>query len=111
VDALEGHQPRAVSAYRDVLAALDALDLPWERALVAVDMATVLDATTPETAAAVDRAYDILASLRARPLIARLDDLARRRAIRAGDRDSADRGAPRAPLHEEDAQLAEPPAG
>jgi len=42
--------------YRDALRGWDELGLPWDRALSAIDMATVLDPTEAEVVAAVDQA-------------------------------------------------------
>ena len=73
IDALDAHQARSVAAYRSVLERIDDLGLPWERALVGIDMATLLGPDDPDARAAAIRAREILVGLGARPFIERLD--------------------------------------
>src|SRR6478735_406866 len=49
------------------------MGLPWEEALLGIDMATLLDAGEPEVVAAAARSREILTGLSARPFLDRLD--------------------------------------
>ena len=49
------------------------IGLPWEEALVGIDMATLLDPREPEVTAAAARSREILIALRAQPFLDRLD--------------------------------------
>ena len=49
------------------------IGLPWEEALLGIDMATLLDAREPDVVAAATRSREILTGLRARPFLDRLD--------------------------------------
>ena len=71
--ALDGQAADALARYRDALRGWRELRLPWDEALTAIDMATVLDPTQPEVRAAGESAREILVRLQARPFIARLD--------------------------------------
>jgi class 3 adenylate cyclase len=83
IAAAEGRADEALGAYRVVLRVWREMALPWDEALAAIDMATLLDPGLPEVAAAVDRAREILAGLGARPILDRLDEvLARTPAVR-----------------------------
>jgi tetratricopeptide (TPR) repeat protein len=84
-DALEGDETGAIGRYRRALAAWRDLGLPWDEALCAIDMATLLDPTDPEIRATGESARRILVGLKATPFIARLD-AALARGSEAGDR-------------------------
>ena len=73
IAALEGRRGEALALYREALGAWRDLDLPWDEALTAIDMATLLDPADPEVRAAADRAHEILTRLRARPFLERLE--------------------------------------
>jgi hypothetical protein len=47
--------------------------VPWEEALVGIDMVTLLDAREPDVVAAAARSREILTGLRARPYLERLE--------------------------------------
>jgi hypothetical protein len=73
IAALEGRSGEAIARYRTALRAFDDLGMPWDRALTAIDMATVLDPTDPEVREAAAAAREILARLGARPFLERLE--------------------------------------
>jgi len=73
--ALQGRAPEAVHQYAQAAADCRRLKLPWPEALIGIDMATVLDPSLPEVAAAVAASREILTRLGAKPFLARLDDL------------------------------------
>ncbi|MBF6606627.1 MAG: AAA family ATPase [Chloroflexi bacterium] len=70
--ALDGRSAEAIRLYAEALRAFNALGIPYEEAQVAIEMATVLDPSIPEVAAAVEAARETLSRLRAR---AHLDQL------------------------------------
>jgi len=76
IAALEGRRSEAITHYREALDRFRDLGLPYDVALVAFDMAAVLPADEPAVVAAVAEARAILTGLGARPLLARLDELA-----------------------------------
>jgi class 3 adenylate cyclase/tetratricopeptide (TPR) repeat protein len=82
--ALDGRPAEALALYRDALRAWRELGLVWDEALCGIDMATVLDPSTPEVRAAAERGREILVRLKAKPFIERLD------AATAADRHRAD---------------------
>ncbi len=71
--AIDGRGAEALGLYREALRGLHDLGLPWDQALSAIDLVTVLDPTDPEVRAAADAARAILVGLRARPFVDRLD--------------------------------------
>lgn len=73
VAALDGRTADALALYRDALRAWRDLRLPWDEALTAIDMATLLDSSEPEVRAAAGSAREILVRLGAKPFLARLD--------------------------------------
>jgi class 3 adenylate cyclase/tetratricopeptide (TPR) repeat protein len=72
--ALEGRADDALALYRESLRAWRDLGLPWDEALCALDMATLLDPAEPEVGAAAEVARAILARLRAKPFLERLEE-------------------------------------
>jgi tetratricopeptide (TPR) repeat protein len=73
IAALDGRPGDAMALYREALRAWRDLGVPWDEALCAIDMATLLDPSEPEVRAAAEAAREILVRLEARPFIARLD--------------------------------------
>lgn len=73
VAALEGRTADALALYREALRAWRDLGLPWDEALCAVDMATVLDSSEPEVQAAAETARQTLSRLGAKPFLDRLE--------------------------------------
>ncbi len=71
--ALAGRWDEARTTYRAALRSWRDLGLPFDEALTAIDMATLLDPAEPEVRAAADSARETLARLGARPLLARLE--------------------------------------
>ncbi len=71
--ALEGRQDEALTTYRRALGSWRDLGLPWEEALCAIGMATLLDPAEPEVVAAVESAREILSRLDAKPFLERLE--------------------------------------
>jgi class 3 adenylate cyclase/tetratricopeptide (TPR) repeat protein len=76
IAALEGRTAEARAGYADVLRAFEERGARFELALVAIDMATVLDPTLPDVRVAIEQARAILVELRARPFLDRLEALA-----------------------------------
>jgi hypothetical protein len=75
ITALEGRTAEALAGYRAANAAWRSLDLPWDGALTAIDMAHVLDRGLPEVRAAAAEARQILARIGARPFLGQLEAL------------------------------------
>jgi hypothetical protein len=73
IAALEGRPGDALAMYREALRGWDDLELPWDRALCTIDMATILDPAEPEVVAAAAVARQALEAMGARPFLARLD--------------------------------------
>jgi class 3 adenylate cyclase/tetratricopeptide (TPR) repeat protein len=73
IAALDGRTGEAVARYRTAREGWRDLGVPWEEALLGIDMATVLDPREPEVVAAAARSHEILAGLRARPFLDRLE--------------------------------------
>jgi class 3 adenylate cyclase/tetratricopeptide (TPR) repeat protein len=73
IAALEGRETEALTMYREALRGWDDLGLPWDGALCAIDMASVLDPRLPEVVAAAAAAREVLEKLGARPFLDRLD--------------------------------------
>ncbi len=71
--ALEGRSDEALTTFRRALGSWRDLGLPWEEALCAIGMATVLDPAEPEVRAAAESAREILTRLRAKPFLERLE--------------------------------------
>jgi hypothetical protein len=71
--ALTGDTPHALARYGDALRGWRELRLPWDEALTAIDMATLVDPGRPEVQEAGKSAREILSRLRASPFMARLD--------------------------------------
>ena len=83
--ALRSDATEAGRDYQAALVGFRALGLPFEEALAAIVMATVLDPELPEVRAAAAEARDILTRLGARPFLAALDSaLGREPAPQAG---------------------------
>ena len=72
VAALDGHAGEAIALFRAVRDGWREIGLPWEEALVGIDMAMLLDAREPEVVAAAARSREILSGLRAQPFLDRL---------------------------------------
>jgi class 3 adenylate cyclase/tetratricopeptide (TPR) repeat protein len=77
--ALEGQASDALRLYGESLQALHELGLPFSLAQVTIEMATVLDPSTPEVAAAVESARGILSRLRAQAFLDQLEAVAQPR--------------------------------
>lgn len=75
ITALEGRTAEALAGYRAANAAWRSLDLPWDGALTAIDMAHVLDRGLPEVRAAAAEARQILTRIGARPFLGQLEAL------------------------------------
>jgi hypothetical protein len=73
IAALDGRTGEAVARYRTAREGWRDLGVPWEEALLGIDIATVLDPREPEVVAAAARSHEILAGLRARPFLDRLE--------------------------------------
>ena len=78
IAALEGRTSDAMSGYREALGVWRDLGLVWDEALCAIDMATLLDPSEPEVAAAAEVGRRTLVRLRAQPFLDRLDVAATR---------------------------------
>ena len=87
--ALDGRAAEALGLYRDALRGLHDLGLPWDEALTAVDMASVLDPTDPEVRAAAEAARQILVGLGAHPFLERLEAALARTAAPGADAPSS----------------------
>jgi class 3 adenylate cyclase/tetratricopeptide (TPR) repeat protein len=73
IAALEGRRAEAVTLYRESLRAWRDMQLEWEEALAALDMAIVLGPAEPEVVAAGAAAREIMVRLGAQPFLERLD--------------------------------------
>jgi class 3 adenylate cyclase/tetratricopeptide (TPR) repeat protein len=73
LDALAKRWDEARTAYRTALRSWRDLGLPYDEALTAIDMATLLDPADPEVRAAAEFARETFARLGATPFLARLD--------------------------------------
>ena len=73
IAALEGRTADALSLYRDALRGWRSVHGGWDEALTGIDMASVLDPTEPEVAAAINSTREILERLGAKPYLERLD--------------------------------------
>jgi class 3 adenylate cyclase/tetratricopeptide (TPR) repeat protein len=73
LEGLQGRSAEAIAGYRDVLRSWRTAGLPWDEAITAIDMATVLDPADPVVADAAAAARETLTELRARPFLERLD--------------------------------------
>ena len=81
--ALGGRGGDALVLYRDAIRRFRDSGLPFDEALTAIEMATLLDPAEPEVRAAADAGREILVRLAAAPLIAQLDGARARSAGRA----------------------------
>ena len=79
IAALEGETADAMVGYRAALSGWRDARLPVLEALTAIDMATLLDPTTPEVQAAAETAREIFGRLGARPFLERLESALLRR--------------------------------
>jgi tetratricopeptide (TPR) repeat protein len=70
--ALDGHTAEAHAGYHDVLDKWRELGLAWDEGMTGLEMATVLDRSEPDVAAAIGRSIEIFERLRARPFLERL---------------------------------------
>ena len=70
IAALDGRTGEAIALFRVARDGFRDIGLPWEEALVGIDMATLLDAREPEVMAAAARSREILTGL-ARPALPR----------------------------------------
>ena len=68
------------------------IGLPWEEALLGIDMATLLDAREPEVVAAAARSREILTGLGARPFLDRLEAALGREAVATPARRGSETG-------------------
>ncbi|HYC06907.1 MAG TPA: hypothetical protein VEG29_03190, partial [Candidatus Binatia bacterium] len=91
IAALEGRPTEALAGYRQALTTYRDLDLAWDEALCAIEMATVLDPADPEVRAAADAARPILIRLGAMPFLARLDEALARKPTSSAVRTTAER--------------------
>ena len=73
IAALDGRGSEAVTLFRVAREGFRDIGLPWEEALLGIDMATLLDPREPEVVAAAERSREILTGLRARPFLERLE--------------------------------------
>ena len=73
IAALDGRTGEAIAQYRTAREGWRDLGVPWEEALLGIDMATLLDPREPEVVAAAARSREILTGLRARPFLDRLE--------------------------------------
>lgn len=73
IAALAGQTAEAIALYRGARDGWRDIGLPWEEALVGIDMASLLDAREPEVVAAAARSREILTGLRAQPFLDRLE--------------------------------------
>jgi tetratricopeptide (TPR) repeat protein len=73
VAALEGRTAEAIAQFRIAREGFRDIGLPWEEALVGIDMATLLDPREPEVTVAATRSREIMIALRAQPFLDRLD--------------------------------------
>ncbi len=73
IAALEGRTDEALSAYREALRSWREMQLVWDEAVCAIEMAELLDPAEPEVADAIESAREILTRLRARPFLERLE--------------------------------------
>ena len=73
IAALDGQTSEAVALFRVAREGFREAGLPWEEALVGIDMATLLDVREPEVVAAAERSREILTGLRAAPFLERLE--------------------------------------
>ncbi len=90
IAALDGRTGEAVARYRTAREGWRDLGVPWEEALLGIDMATLLDPREPEVVAAAARSREILTGLRARPFLDRLEA-----ALAAGRDPASGAGTPR----------------
>ncbi|HUS20610.1 MAG TPA: hypothetical protein VMZ66_01195, partial [Aeromicrobium sp.] len=79
IAALEGRGAEALGHYRDALRGWREVKNVWDEALTGIDMATLLDPSEPQVAAAIESTRDILERLGAKPFLERLDAAAARR--------------------------------
>jgi hypothetical protein len=70
--ALEGRTTDAHMGYREALDRWRDLGLEWDEAMMGLEMATVLDQSEPDVAAAMSRSREIFVRVRARPFLERL---------------------------------------
>ena len=84
LEALDGQTDEAARRYTAALQQWRHLGLPWEEALTAIDMATVLDPGDPAVVGATEAARTILARLGAAVMLERLEAAARQPARAAG---------------------------
>jgi class 3 adenylate cyclase/tetratricopeptide (TPR) repeat protein len=77
--ALEGHPTDALRLYSESLQAFRELGTPFSVAQVTIEMATVLDPSTPEVAAAIETTRGILSRLRAQAFLDQLEAAAQHR--------------------------------
>jgi hypothetical protein len=73
IAALEDRPSDALGLYRRALDRLRDLGLPWEAALVGIDMATLLDPSETDVRAAAATARETIIELHATPFLERLD--------------------------------------
>jgi hypothetical protein len=71
--ALGGNVGGSIGLFQAALGELKAIDIPFEEALAAIVMVSVLDSGQPEVRAAAERAREILVGLRARPFLDQLE--------------------------------------
>ncbi|MDQ3870493.1 MAG: hypothetical protein M3301_02610, partial [Chloroflexota bacterium] len=71
--AVEGRSDEAVQLYRQALRAWRELGLPWDEALTAIDMVTLLGPSAPDVVEVAESARQILTRLGARPFVDRLE--------------------------------------
>jgi hypothetical protein len=79
VAALEGDPEGAHRLFAEARRSARELGLPWDEAMIAIDMAMTLEPSDPEVIAAAAEGRTILESLQAAPMVTLLD-----RALKAG---------------------------
>jgi len=71
--AVEGRAAEALGLYRETVRGWHDLGLPWDEALTAIDMATLIDPGEAEVRSTAASAREILVRLGAKPFVDRLD--------------------------------------
>ena len=92
IAAASNRTSEALRLYLVTLEQARDLKLPWEEALIGLDMAILLDTAMPEVRLAAESARDILAGLGAKPFLAQLDATMMRQQTTAEDPEPATPG-------------------
>jgi class 3 adenylate cyclase/predicted ATPase len=83
---LDGDRGAALAGYREAWTVFDELGLPWDRALMSIEAASVVGADDPEVAAWVEEGRGILARLGAARMGERLEEVVARASASPADR-------------------------